>query len=161
MKTWIKASIITVLFGIPAFVLGPVIWPPAAHGPELSAAQLPFAIAIFAIEALGFGLGISFLALGLPAVRRAAAGARTRAWATYLSIGWLLVSWWPHDNLHMHVGEDPQSLLFLTYGFHLTLLLSGLVLALSFLSTMCQQKAAPIRQEGARDRGSLAIGRVR
>jgi hypothetical protein len=161
MKTWIKASLITSLFGVPAFVLGPVIWPPAAHGPELSAAQLPFAIAIFAIEALGFGLGISFLALGLPTVRRAAAGAEKRAWATYLSIGWLLVSWWPHDNLHMHVGEDPQSLLFLTYGFHLTLLISGLVLALSFLSTMRQQQAAPIRQEGARDRGSLAIGRVR
>ena len=161
MKTWIKASMITVLFGVPAFVLGPVIWPPAAHGPELSAAQLPFAIAIFAIEALGFGLGISFLALGLPAVRRAAQGSRTRTWAMYLSIGWLLVSWWPHDNLHMHVGEDPQGLLFLTYGFHLTLLLSGLILAISFLSTMRQQKAAPIRQEVASDRGSLAIGRVR
>ena len=136
MKIWIKASIITVLFGVPAFVLGPVIWPPAVHGPELSGTQVPFAIAIFAIEALGFRLGISFLALGMSTVRRAADGARAKAWATYLSIGWLLVSWWPHDNLHMHVGEDPQSLLFLTYGFHLTLLFSGLILALSFLSTM-------------------------
>ena len=161
MKTWIRASIITLLFGVPAFVLGPVLWPPAGHGPELPAAQLPFAIAIFAIEALGFGLGISFLALGLPAVRRAADGARTRAWATYLSIGWLLVSWWPHDNLHMHVGENPQSLLFLTYGFHLTLLLSGLVLALSFLSTIRQpDDVAPIRQE-ASDAGSLTLGQVR
>ena len=160
MKTWIKASIITALFGVPAFVLGPVIWPPAAHGPELSAAQLPFAIAIFAIEALGFGLGISFLALGLPAVRRAADGSRARAWAAYLSIGWLLVSWWPHDNLHMHVGEDPRGLLFLTYGFHLTLLLSGLVLALSFLSTMRGQNVVPTRQE-ASNRAPLTLGRVR
>ena len=160
MKTWVKASTITVLFGVPAFVLGPVIWPPAAHGPELSAGQLPFAVAIFAIEALGFGLGISFLALGLPVVRRVADGSRARAWAMYLSIGWLLVSWWPHDNLHMHVGEDPLGLLYLTYGFHLTLLLSGLVLALSFLSTIRQKNVAPIRQE-AGDEGSLALGRVR
>ena len=160
MKTWIKASIVTLLFGVPAFVLGPVIWPPAAHGPELSAAQLPFAIAIFAIEALGFGLGITFLALGMPAVRRAADGSRARAWATYLSIGWLLVSWWPHDNLHMHVGEDPQGLLFLTYGFHLTLLLSGLVLALSFLSAMRGQNVVPTRQE-ASNRAPLTLGRVR
>ena len=50
MKTWIKALIITFFFGVPAFVLGPVIWPPAAHGPELSSAQLPFAIAVFAID---------------------------------------------------------------------------------------------------------------
>jgi hypothetical protein len=160
MKTWIKASIISVLFGLPAFVLGPVIWPPAAHGPELSATQLPFAVAIFAIEALGFGLGIAFLTLGLPVVRRVADGSRARAWATYLGICWLLVSWWPHDNLHMHVGENPQGLLFLTYGFHLTLLLSGLVLALSFLSAMRQQSAAPVRQEAGYE-GSPPLGRVR
>jgi hypothetical protein len=160
MKTWTKALIITILFGVPAFVLGPVIWPPAAHGPELSAAQLPFAIAIFAIEALAFGLGVSFLALGLPVIRRVADGSRARAWAMYLSIGWLLVSWWPHDNLHMHVGEDPQGLLFLTYGFHLTLLLSGFVLALSFLSTIRQQSAASARQ-GASDGGSLTLSQVR
>jgi hypothetical protein len=78
----------------------------------------------------------------------------------YLSIGWLLVSWWPHDNLHMHVGEDPQGLLFLTYGFHMTLLLGGLVLALSFLSTIRQQDVAPIQQE-ASHRGSLTLGQVR
>jgi hypothetical protein len=159
MKTWIKALITTFFFGVPAFVLGPVIWPPAAHAPELSSAQLPFAIAVFAIEALAFGLGISFLTLGLPVVRRVSEGSRARAWAAYLSIGWLLVSWWPHDNLHMHVGEDPQSLLYLTYGFHLTLLLAGLVLALSFLSTIRQQSASPIRQE-ARGRSFLTLSRV-
>lgn len=158
MKTSTKASILTVLFGVPAFVLGPVIWPPAAHGPELSAAQLPFAVAIFAVEALGFGLGISFLALGLPVVRRAADGAR--AWAAYLSIGWLLVSWWPHDNLHMHLGEDPQGLLYLTYGFHLTLLLSGLVLAISFLSTLRQRSVAFARQE-ASDGGLPTLSQAR
>ena len=111
-------------------------------------------------EALAFGLGISFLTLGLPVVRRVSEGSRARAWAAYLSIGWLLVSWWPHDNLHMHFGEDPQSLLYLTYGFHLTLLLAGLVLALSFLSTIRQQSASPIRQE-AGGRSSLTLSRVR
>jgi hypothetical protein len=160
MKSWIEASIVTVLFGVPAFLLGPVIWPPAAHTPELSAAQLPFALAIFAIEAVGFGPGISFLALGLPAVRRAADESRARAWATYLSVSWLLVSWWPHDNLHMHVGEDPQGLLFLTYGFHLTLLLSGLVLALSFLSAVRHQSATSVRQ-GASVGASLPLGQAR
>jgi hypothetical protein len=160
MKTWIKASTITILFGVPAFVLGPVIWPPTAHGPELSGAQVPFAIAIFAIEALAFGLGISFLALALPVVRKVANGSSVRAWATYLSVGWLLVSWWPHDNLHMHVGEDPQGLLYLTYGFHMTLLLGGLVLAFSFLSTIRQQSAAPVRQE-ASDENFLTASRAR
>jgi hypothetical protein len=133
MKTWMKVLFVTALFGVPAFLLGPVIWPPAAGGPEPSAGQLPFFIVLFAIEALAFGLGISFLAFGLPLVHKAASGSRLRAWAMYLSIGWLLVSWWPHDNLHIHTGSL-QGLLYIEYGFHMTLMLSGLVLAHSFLS---------------------------
>ncbi len=133
MKTWMKVLFVTALFGVPAFLLGPVIWPPAAGGPEPSAGQLPFFVVLLAIEALAFGLGISFLAFGLPLVRKAAGGSRLRAWAMYLSIGWLLVSWWPHDNLHIHT-ESLQGLLYIEYGFHMTLILSGLVLAYSFLS---------------------------
>ena len=135
MKTWMKVLFVTALFGVPAFLLGPVIWPPAVGGPEPSAGQLPFFVVLFAIEALAFGLGISFLAFGLPLVRKAAGGSRLRAWAMYLSIGWLLVSWWPHDNLHIHT-EDLQGLLYIEYGFHMTLILSGLVLAYSFLSLL-------------------------
>ena len=134
MKTWMKVLFVTALFGVPAFLLGPVIWPPAAGGPEPSAGQLPFFVVLFAIEALAFGLGISFLAFGLPLVRKAAGGSRLRAWAMYLSIVWLLVSWWPHDNLHIHTAMDLQGLLYIEYGFHMTLILSGLVLAYSFLS---------------------------
>ncbi len=134
MKTWMKVLFVTALFGVPAFLLGPVIWPPAAGGPEPSAGQLPFFVVLSAIEALAFGLGISFLAFGLPLVRKATGGSRLRAWAMYLSIGWLLVSWWPHDNLHFHTGMDLQGLLYIEYGLHMTLILSGLVLAYSFLS---------------------------
>ena len=85
MKTWMKVLVVTTLFGVPAFLLGPVIWPPAAGGPEPSAGQLPFFVVLFAIEALAFGLGISFLAFGLPLVRKAASGSMLRAWAMYLS----------------------------------------------------------------------------
>ena len=135
MKTWMKALFVTALFGVPAFLLGPVIWPPAAGGPEPSGGQLPFFVILFSIEALAFGLGISFLAFGLPLVRKATGGSRLRAWAMYLSIGWLLVSWWPHDNLHVHT-QTLQGLLYIEYGFHMTLILSGLVLAYCFLSLL-------------------------
>jgi hypothetical protein len=136
MKTWIKTSIITVLVGVPAFVLGPVIWPPAADAPVPSSTQLPFFMAVSAAEALAFGLGISFLAFGLPLVRKVANGSRLRAWAMYLSISWLLVSWWPHDNMHIHNGNDLQGLLYIEYGFHVTLMAAGLVLAYSLLTML-------------------------
>ncbi|MBV9453416.1 MAG: hypothetical protein JOZ19_04755, partial [Rubrobacter sp.] len=98
MKTWVKVVIIPILCVIGALVLGPILWHRAEGMAEPSAGLLPFFIALSVIEAVTFGLGISFLLLGLPLVRRAAGGSKLLTWATYLSIGWLSVSWWPHDN---------------------------------------------------------------
>ena len=54
----------------------------------------------------------------------------------YLSIGWFLVSWWPHDNLHIHNGMDMQGLLYIEYSFHVTLIIAALVLAFSLLTQL-------------------------
>jgi len=53
----------------------------------------------------------------------------------YLSIGWLMVSWWPHLNLHRHnEGGNLQGLLYIDYGFHVPLMIAALILAYSFIS---------------------------
>jgi hypothetical protein len=134
MKTWMKVLAVTVLVAAPAMILGPVIWPPADFGPEPTGSQLPFFLLLALMESILLGLGISFLAFGLPVVRRISADSKFRAWAMYLSIGWLMVSWWPHDNLHMHTGIDLQKLLYIEYGFHVTLMVCAIVLAYCFLS---------------------------
>jgi hypothetical protein len=67
---------------------GQVIWPPDPGSPEPSAGQLPYFILLSVFEALAFGLGISFLLFGFPALLRLARGSRLRAWAMYLSVGW-------------------------------------------------------------------------
>jgi hypothetical protein len=54
----------------------------------------------------------------------------------YLSIGYLMVSWWPHLNLHTHNGMNLQGLLFIDYFFHLPLEIAGVALALCFISLM-------------------------
>ena len=87
-------------------------------------------------EALTFGLGVSFLLFGFAPLKRAVGGSAWRTWAIYLSVGWFLVSWWPHDNLHIHNGDDLQGLLYIEYGFHVTLMLAGIVLAYSLLTTL-------------------------
>ena len=56
-------------------------------------------------------LGISFLLFGFPKLLRLARGSRVRTWAMCLSVGWFLVSWWLHDNLHLHNGMDMQGFL--------------------------------------------------
>src|SRR5215216_5579293 len=139
MKPWVKVLLVTVLIAAPAMVLGPVLWPPAAAGPEPTGGQLPFFIVLAIMEAVLLGLGISFLLFGLPAVRRVSPDSKARALAMYVCIGWLMVSWWPHDNLHISNGNNMQGLLFIEYGFHFTLMIAALVLAYCFLSLIQQR----------------------
>ena len=136
MKPWVKVALVTALFAVPAMALGQVIWPPAAGGPEPTAGQFPFFLLLAVFEALTFGFGISFLLFGFAPLRRALGGSGWRTWAAYLSIGWFLVSWWPHDNMHIHNGENMQRLLYIEYGFHVTLMAAGLVLAYSLLTML-------------------------
>jgi hypothetical protein len=155
MKPWVKVALVTALFAIPAMALGRVFWPPAPGSPEPTAGQLPFFLFIAAAEALTFGLGISFLLFGFAPLRRALGGSAWRTWATYLAIAWFLVSWWPHDNMHIHNGDDLQGLLYIEYGFHLTLMLGGLILAYSLLTMLRSGDA------GSGAAGMTAAPRVR
>lgn len=52
----------------------------------------------------------------------------------YLAIGYLMVSWWPHLNMHASTGSDLQGLLYIDFIFHLPLEIVGVVLAYCFFS---------------------------
>jgi hypothetical protein len=139
VKTWVKVALVTVILGVVAMALGPILWPIAEGGAQPTAGQLVFFIILEAIQSLALGLGAAFLLFGLPAVRRASQNSGLMAWAMYLSIGWLLVSWWPHSHLHQVVGENLQGLLYIEYGFHVTLIVGAVVLAYGFLSLLREQ----------------------
>ncbi len=145
MKPWVKVTLVTVVVGIAAMALGPILWPIAEGGAQPTAGQLVFFIILEAIQSLAFGLGISFLLFGLPTMRRVSLNSRRMGWAMYLSIGWLLISWWPHSHLHQVVGENLQGLLYIEYGFHVTLIVGAIVLAYGFLSLLGQQSKATTR----------------
>jgi hypothetical protein len=132
MKTWIKYALVTVILGAIAMMLGPKLWPPIAD-PMPSAQQLPFFIILAGIQALVFGFGIAFLVFNWSAVMKKKDS--LTCWAFFALI-WTLVSWWPHDNLHMHNGLNFQGLLYIDYGFHLTLMIAGLILAKYFWRTI-------------------------
>jgi hypothetical protein len=85
-------------------------------------------------DALLLGLGVSFLIFGLPVLRRVSPDSKARAWAMYLSIGYLTVSWWPHLGMHASNGLDLQGLLVIDFLFHLPLEIAGAVLAYCFFS---------------------------
>ena len=74
----------------------------------------------------------------------------------YLSIGYLMVSWWPHLNLHTHNGMNLQGLLYIDYFFHLPLEIAGVALALCFISLMRNRPKDPQPAELAQAEGSPA-----
>lgn len=132
MSTRVKAVIITVVFGLAAFFLGPVLWQPAGDvGP--AGLQLPLFIIISAVEALAFGLGIAFMILGWPMVKNTPQELRRSAGILYVSFVWFLISWWPHDNMHIsNASDDFWRLLLIEYLFHFTLVVAAIAIAYEF-----------------------------
>ena len=136
MQTWLKVLLITLGTAVPAFVLGPIIWPPDPHGAAPSGLQLLLFMALAALESLALGLGVAFISYGLPLVRRVANGSRARTWITFIATGWLLISWWPHDNMHKHNGMDLDGLLMIDYLFHVSMMVAGAVLAYTLVRAL-------------------------
>jgi hypothetical protein len=136
---WLVAAV-TVVGAVATLALGRGIWPdrPGAGPPS---DLIPVFAIISAIESVGFGLGLSFLLFGLPQVRRYR-DERGLAVFTYLSVVWLLVSWWPHDNLHRVLQHsDYAGLLRIEYGFHATLIAAATIVAVFVLRTLARRPA--------------------
>ena len=148
MKTWLKLLLITVAVAVPAFVLGPIIWPPNPRGPTPAGFQLLLFMALAAIEALTFGLGVAFIGFGLPLARRVVGESRVHAWTAFIATAWLLISWWPHDNMHIHNGADLAGMLVIEYVFHVSLMVAGIALAYTLmraLQTLIAERATEQR----------------
>jgi hypothetical protein len=129
-----KVAIVTAIVAVPAFVSGPILFPPADTGVEPTACQMPFFLFLAVGDAVLLGLGVSFVLFGLSVIRKVSPDSKLRAWAMYLSIGYLMISWWPYLNMHAHNGMDLHGLLIIDFLFHLPLEVAGVVLALSFIS---------------------------
>lgn len=141
MKTWIKATLIVILFGSQALMWGRVIWPPAQSMPQPGPGLLPFFYFLGLMEAITFGVGIAFILLIYASVFSVQKKYRTRAVLSSLSLFWLLTSWWLHDHLHAHNGDDLHGLIVIEYAFHLTSMIAALILTENFLFIMKKIKA--------------------
>ncbi|HLC56024.1 MAG TPA: DUF1059 domain-containing protein [Candidatus Nanoarchaeia archaeon] len=158
MKTWVKFFIITLILGIPALILGPIIWAPSPDI-HVTSSQFPFFAFIALVEALLFGFGVAFLIYILPIVKKKS---DKSTWWAFISLVWLLVSWWPHDNSHIHNGFDPAGLLIIDLTFHLTIILASLILTFYFIKSiggikMGKRKVADCRLMPSEKNCSLTV----
>ena len=130
---WLTGALVTLGCAAVTFGLGRQIWPTPLNAAEPSSGLVPFFIGLSAAESVLFGLGVCFLVFGY----RRVAGAGQPIWlsyATYLSVAWLMLSWWPHGNLHRTtLAGNWAGLLAIDYGFHLTLMAaSGIVAVFAY-----------------------------
>lgn len=92
--------------------------------PGLEGGVLGALVLYSVIEAVIFGVGLVWLIFGREVLR--GPGAR----AAHLAVGWALVSWFPHGAFHQSIAHDNWAgLAAIEYGFHLTMLIAGLLVA--------------------------------
>ena len=143
-RNWVKWLVVTLVLAVIAFLASPNgplggFWRPSADFPQPTDAQLPLFILLNVAESLAFGFGISFLIFGYPLLQTILPASKGLTLAAHLSIAWLLVNWWPHDSLHVANGMNLNGLLAIEYGFHVTLMVAGAILAFFFLALLRQR----------------------
>ncbi|MEP7162366.1 MAG: hypothetical protein ABI747_01215 [Candidatus Moraniibacteriota bacterium] len=143
MKPLVKMVMVTLLFALPALAFGRTLWPDAPDIMQPTAGQFPFFVGVAVIEALSFGIGMSFLLFGWSLVQKAKATEPGKM-ALFLSITWLLISWWPHDNMHRHNGMDTGGLLVIEYLFHVTLIIAAGIVAWYFWKSLPRENSTNI-----------------
>lgn len=158
-----KVAITVALVGIVGFALAPNsplgarVWPEPAHSVEPIGAQLPLLMGLGVLEALTMGLGAAFLLFAWPYTKRLFGGYPRLAMFAHVSVAWVLANWWVHDNLHMVLDMDNLwYLLALEYGFHVTLMIAGAILAWSFYKAAGDAELAVIASREPSDTAPVA-----
>jgi hypothetical protein len=121
------AVLITAAVGTVAFGLSRLIWPDPPGAAVPPASLVPFLMVPALFESLALGAGVVFLVAGGRYLARVGQP-QPLVWATYLSVAWSLVSWWPHSNLH-RVSTSLASLAAIEWTFHVTLVVAACVIA--------------------------------
>ncbi|GAA4573462.1 hypothetical protein [Planotetraspora kaengkrachanensis] len=112
------------------FALSRVVWPDPPGAITPSDDLLPYFLILSVVEALFFGAGVAYAIVGAPVARHTAKPTRP-AWALYVSVCFMLLSWWPHDNLHRVLDHhDFAGLARIEYLFHVPLMAGAACVAL-------------------------------
>jgi acyl-CoA synthetase (AMP-forming)/AMP-acid ligase II len=124
----------TVFFAIIAVGWTHTLWRSSTDLTAVPGKWHPAFVVLYLFEDVSFGLGVAFLFLGRPMLRRLDRP-RGLTTAAHLSIVWLLAAWWPQDNSYRTTDPtDWPAQTALVYGFNITLMIAA-ALVVAFLAT--------------------------
>ena len=125
--------IITTLFALPAFLLARIIWP---FPQTPTSGLITFFTLTTAIESIFTGIGISFVFLVLTKYITVLNKHGILGWLSFVSIAWILISGYPHDNSHIAQGTELHGLVPIEIFFHGTLAIAALIVMKYFLKSL-------------------------
>lgn len=115
--------------GFVGLILTKVFWPGST---DLTGVPQPWAFLFFLlylIECVSFGIGLVFLLRGRARMRLRGRGRRLTT-AAHLAVAYLLMAWWPQDNLYrLAAKQDWPRQAALVYTFNIPLMIAGVVVA--------------------------------
>ncbi|MEV7557759.1 AMP-binding protein [Streptomyces sp. NPDC089795] len=115
--------------GLVALILTNLLWPGST---DLTGVPQPWAFLFFLLyvfECVAFGVGVVFLFGGRARMLRQRRG-HSLTVAAHLAVSYLLVSWWPQDNLYrLAAKQDWPRQAALVYAFNIPLMIAGAVVA--------------------------------
>ena len=148
----LRWAAVTIVVAAAAVPLSFVLWRTPLGVATPPAGLLPFFVPIgVVIPALSLGLGVAFGLFGrklLPTNQPSALSS-----ASFVSITWLLVNWWPHSNFH-RVANGWANVVVIDYVFHTTVIVATCVVAAFFLSVMRERQNSGQIDTGLRDHES-------
>ncbi|MFB7183079.1 AMP-binding protein [Streptomyces sp. NPDC056257] len=115
--------------GFVAFILTNLFWPGST---DLTGVPQPWAFlftVLYLFECAAFGLGVLFLFGGRARMRSRGRGRRITA-AAHVAVSYLLLAWWPQDNLYrLAAKQDWSRQAALVYTFNVPLMIAAAVVA--------------------------------
>ncbi|MCY0920971.1 AMP-binding protein [Streptomyces sp. H27-G5] len=117
----------SLVLGVMALIFTDVIWSGSTELAGIPAPWAPLFFVLYLCECLAFGAGLMFLFSGRPRMREQGRGAGLTT-AAHLAVVYLLVAWWPQDNLYrLAAKHDWPRQAALVYAFNIPLMIAGAV----------------------------------
>ncbi|MET9700255.1 AMP-binding protein [Streptomyces sp. NPDC006529] len=117
------------LVAMVAFSFTGILWPGSTDLTGVPSGYRTLFTLLYGFEWLSFGLGVVLLLVGRPALRRQGRGPALTA-AAHLALVYLLVAWWPQDNLYrLAAKQDWPRQAALVYAFNVPLMIAAVIVA--------------------------------
>ncbi|MER7757637.1 amino acid adenylation domain-containing protein [Kitasatospora sp. NPDC097643] len=125
---------VTLLFAFIAFALTDVWFPGSTDVTGVPSPYAGWFQVLYLCEYLAFGAGLTYFFVGFDALLRVGRSYRLTV-LTHCSIAWLLVNWWPQDNLYRLTDpKDWARETAMVFAFNVPVMIAALVVVLFVIS---------------------------